>query len=480
MMVEMIDTSELGDRSYVVHDGSTAIVIDPQRDVDRIEKILTNKGLTCAAVLETHIHNDYVTGGYVLAQRTGAAYVLSGADQVDFDRVPASDGTVLPFGGLQVRVVSTPGHTDTHLAFVINEPGSDHQAVVFTGGSLLFGSVGRTDLIDPARTEELTHAQYHSARRLSAILEADVQIYPTHGFGSFCSSGSATGGDSSTIGLERTRNDALTTADEDTFVATLIANLTAYPAYYAHMAPLNRQGPTPMDLSAPAMVGPQQLPELIFAGGWVVDLRERTAYAASHLDGTISIALGAQFATYLGWLMPWGEHLTLLGETAEQITDAQRQLGRIGIDRPDGAAVGDIEHLSGGQVSSYPRVSFADAAHALGLAHHDQDAHPHGAHHHDTTGQIVLDVRREDERAAGFIPGSAHIPLHSLLARLAEIPAGRLWVHCGSGFRASIAASLLARAGRDVMYIDDAYDTAVALGLTAPAPEPAEPATAGR
>jgi len=476
VMVDVIDTSELGDRSYVVHDGTTAIVIDPQRDIDRVEAILAEKKLACAAVLETHIHNDYVTGGYVLAQRTGADYVLSSADQVDFDRVSAGDGTVLEFGSLRVRAISTPGHTDTHLAYVVDEPGSEQQAVVFTGGSLLFGSVGRTDLIDPARTEELTRAQYHSARRLASILEPDVLVYPTHGFGSFCSSGSATGGDSSTIGMERNRNDALTTVDEQTFVATLVANLTAYPAYYAHMAPLNRQGPAAMDLSAPRAVDPQQLPELITTGGWVVDLRERTAYAASHLDGTVSIALGAQFATYLGWLMPWGERLTLLGESAEQITDAQRQLARIGIDRPDGAAVGDIDHLAGGKLTGYPRVSFADTAHALGLGHQGDDLHPHGHHHHDATGQVVLDVRRDDERAGGFIPGSAHIPLHSLLARLDEVPPGRLWVHCASGFRASIAASLLARAGRDVMYIDDAYDSAVAIGLTAPA---AEPVTAG-
>ncbi|SDO38165.1 Glyoxylase, beta-lactamase superfamily II [Nakamurella panacisegetis] len=464
MRVEVIDTSELGDRSYVVHDGRTAIVVDPQRDVDRVEAILATKALSCEAVLETHIHNDYVTGGYVLAQRTGGAYVLSGADPVDFDRVPVEDGAVLNFGALRVRVIATPGHTDTHLAYVVDQPGSADSPAVFTGGSLLFGSVGRTDLVDPARTEELTHAQYHSARRLSSMLDPDVPVYPTHGFGSFCSSGSATGGDSSTIGAERARNDALTAADEEGFVAALIANLTAYPAYYAHMAPLNRQGPTAMDLSAPKVVGPQQLPHLISAGDWVVDLRERTAYAASHLDGTISIALGAQFATYLGWLMPWGENLTLLGETAEQITDAQRQLARIGIDRPDGAAVGAAEYLAAGRLSSYPRVSFPDAAHALGLGHTHDHGHPHG--HHDRNGQVVLDVRRDDERAVGFIPGSAHIPLHSLLARLDEVPPGRLWVHCASGFRASIAASLLARAGREVMYIDDTYDTAVAMGLT--------------
>lgn len=473
MTIDVVDTSELGDRSYVIRDGDVAIVVDPQRDIDRVEAILAESDVRCAMVLETHVHNDYVTGGYLLAQKAGAQYVLSGSDTVSFQRTAANDGDVLEVGGLKITVISTPGHTDTHLAYYIEEREAQTPGAIFTGGSLLFGSVGRTDLIDPARTEELTHAQYHSARRLSELLDADVQVYPTHGFGSFCSSGSATGGDTSTIGVERTRNDALTTEDEDTFVANLISNLTAYPAYYAHMAPLNRQGPGPMDLSAPEDVDPEQLHKRISAGEWVVDLRERTAYSAAHLEGTVSIALGGQFATYLGWLMPWGENLTLLGESAEQITDAQRQLARIGIDRPDGAAVGDINELSDGRPASYPRVTFAETAHSLGLdgAHR----HPHGDHHHhDSTGQVILDVRRDDERAKGQITGSAHAPLHSLLQHLDELPEGRLWVHCASGFRASIAASLLARAGREVVYIDDGFDKATELGLTSPASEPTQ------
>lgn len=470
--VDVVDTSELGDRSYVVRDDTTAIVIDPQRDIDRIETILNDRGVRCAMVLETHVHNDYVTGGYLLAQQTGAQYVLCGADTVSFDRTPAHDGDVLETGGLKVTVISTPGHTDTHLAYYIEEIGSENPGAIFTGGSLLFGSVGRTDLIDPARTEELTHAQYHSARRLSELLDADVQVYPTHGFGSFCSSGSATGGDASTIGMERTRNDALTTADEETFVANLIANLTAYPAYYAHMAPLNRQGPGPMDLSPPEQVDPEQLHKRITAGEWVVDLREHTAYSAAHIEGTVSIALGGQFATYLGWLLPWGENLTLLSETPQQITDAQRQLARIGIDRPDGAAVGGIDELTEGRPASYPRVTFAEAAHSLGLDHGPH--HPHGEHHHhDSAGQVILDVRRDDERAQNHITGSTHFPLHSLLQHLDELPEGRLWVHCASGFRSSIAAGLLARAGRDVVYIDDDFDKAVEFGLTATTPAPA-------
>lgn len=466
MTVDVVDTSELGDRSYVVHNGASAIVIDPQRDIDRIEEILAERGAICVAVLETHIHNDYVTGGYVLAQRTGAQYVLSGEDDVEFEHTPVHDADVLDIGALRITVVATPGHTETHLAYIVQEPDSSQSAAVFTGGSLLFGSVGRTDLIDPGRTEELTHAQYHSAHRLSNLLDADVQVYPTHGFGSFCSSGAATGGDASTIGLERTRNDALTTEDEQTFVTTLIANLTAYPAYYAHMAPLNRKGPGPIDLAPPEPVDAEQLHKRVTAGGWVVDLRERTAYAAAHVEGTISIALGAQFATYLGWLMPWGENLTLVGESANQITDAQRQLTRIGIDRPDGAAVGSIADLSDGDPASYPRVTFAETAHALGLDQHDGSSNSGHHHHHD--GQVILDVRRDDERSKGYVIGSEHVPLHFLLQRLEEIPAGRLWVHCASGSRSSIAASLLSRAGRDVMYIDDDYDNAVALGLTAP------------
>jgi len=210
---------------------------------------------------------------------------------------------------MRVRVVATPGHTDTHLAYIIDtgpSPTDPNAApLVFTGGSLLYGSVGRTDLIDPARTDELTRAQYHSAHRLTDLLPDQAQVLPTHGFGSFCPSGSATGGDFSTIGQEKTRNDALTELDEDTFVAKLVAGLTAYPAYYAHLAPLNRQGPGPADLSPPTTLDPGELHKRIADGEWVVDLRDRTAYAAGHLTGTIGIALGQQFATYLGWLIPW-------------------------------------------------------------------------------------------------------------------------------------------------------------------------------
>jgi len=442
--VEVVETGELGDRSYIAHDGVTAVVIDPQRDLDRIAAVLAGKGLTCAVVLETHVHNDYVTGGYELARRTGARYVLSAADEVDFDRHPVHDGDEVIAGRLRIRVVATPGHTDTHLAYLIDTPqDAPHEPLaVFTGGSLLYGSVGRTDLVDPARTEELTRAQFRSARRLASLLDDDARMFPTHGFGSFCSSGSTSGDESSTLGQERARNDALTETDEDAFVARMVAGLTAYPRYYAHMDTRNRQCPGPADLSAPEPVEPDELRKRIEAGEWAVDLRDRTAYAAEHVAGSIGIALGQQFCTYLGWLIPWGTPLTLIGDSAEQVSDAQRQLVRIGIDRPAGAAVGPPSELAAGdELGSYRRMTFADLA----------------AQRASDTGLVVLDVRRDDERASGHLPGSVHVPLHSLLERLDEIPHAPLWVHCASGFRASIAASLLDRAGHDVVLIDDEY-----------------------
>ena len=446
-IVEVIETSELGDRSYVAHDGEVAVVIDPQRDIDRVESVLDEHGLTCEVVLETHIHNDYVTGGLELARRAGARYVVAAAEAVEFDRFPVADGDELEAGRMCIKVISTPGHTVTHLAYRIDD--GEGPAAVFTGGSLLFGSVGRTDLVDSERTEELTRAQFHSARRLAQLSADSDRVYPTHGFGSFCSSGSATGGDRGTIGGERARNDALTEQDEDAFVTRLVAGLTAYPRYYAHMGARNRRGPGPIDLSTPNPVEPDELRMRIDAGEWVVDLRDRAAYAAAHVGGTISIALGQQFSTYLGWLIPWGTPLTLIGETPEQVADAQRQLVRIGIDELDGAAIGTPGTLADSDhVRSYPTASFTELATAQGR-----------------DGVVVLDVRRDDERAAGAIPGSVHIPLHSLIERLVQIPEGQLWVHCASGFRASIAASILDRGGFDVVHVDDEYSSAVAAGL---------------
>ena len=448
VQVEILETSELGDRSYVAHDGTVALVVDPQRDLDRVLGLVEEHGLRVVAVAETHLHNDYVSGGRALADETGADYLVSADDEVRFERLAVRDGDELTYGDLRVSVVATPGHTFHHLGFVVSD--GDGPPAVFTGGSLLFGSVGRTDLLGEEHAEELTRHQYRSARRLDQMLGEDARIFPTHGFGSFCSAGSASGADSSTLGDERGSNDALTTSSEDEFVENLLANLTAYPAYYAHMGARNAEGAAPPDLSPPEAVDAARLRARLEAGEWVVDLRNRRAYAAGHVSGTVGIELGSeQFSTYLGWLMPWGTPVTLIGSDEDEVATAQRQMARIGIDRPAGAAVTPVEELAGGaELESYRRVEFSDLEGGV-------------------DGE-VLDVRQDDEREESAIPGSRHVPIHQVLERMGELPRDTtLFVHCASGFRASIAASLLARAGHDVVLVDDEYAEAEKLGLTA-------------
>jgi glyoxylase-like metal-dependent hydrolase (beta-lactamase superfamily II)/rhodanese-related sulfurtransferase len=442
-----LDTPGLGDRTYLAHDGEVALVVDPQRDVDRVLGLAEEAGVRITHVLESHIHNDYVTGGFELARTVGAQYLLNADDRVSFDRVGVRDGDVIPVGDrMRVRALLTPGHTHTHLSFALSD--GDDPVAVFTGGSLLYGSTGRPDLLGPEHTDTLAHAQWHSARRLAAELPEHTAVYPTHGFGSFCSAGQS-GGTASTIGQETGSNPALT-SDEERYVADLLAGLDAFPAYYAHMAPANAAGPGGIDLSLPTEADPAELRRRIDAGEWVVDLRNRTAFAAGHVAGTLNFGLDGQFVTYLGWLMPWGSPVTLLGETAEDVAEAQRELVRIGIDRPAAMASGKPDNWSGGApLRSFRTATFADLAAEL------------------TAGRrpVVIDVRRDQERAEQHIAGSLHIPIHEVLHRIDEVPAGPVWVHCAGGYRAGIVAALLDAHGIEVVSVDDGFDNAGPAGL---------------
>jgi hydroxyacylglutathione hydrolase len=460
LQVITIETPSLGDRSYIAHDGSHALVVDPQRDIDRILDHVDTLGLRVTHVVETHVHNDYVTGGYALAHRMGATYVLNAADELFFDAHGVRDGDRLQVGDLEVRVMHTPGHTPTHLSYVVAD---GRTTSVFTGGSLLYGSVGRTDLISRAMADELTRRQFASARRLADELGDDVVVLPTHGFGSFCSSAAADaqtadvdpryGVTTSTIGQQRRENIALTITDEETFVTTILSGLDAYPRYYAHMAPRNRLGPEPVDLSPPVPADASELAARIHAGEWVVDLRARTAYARDHVVGTVNVEVTDSLVTYLAWLVPWGTPVTLVGDTPDEVAEAQRQLARVGIDRPAAAATGGIDRWGAGLERGSFRISaYAELA-AL------RAAAPDGGPH-------VLDVRRHDERRLRAIAGSQHVPLHELTRRALEVPSDRdVWVHCAGGYRASIAASLLVRAGRRPVLIDDDEQAITMLGL---------------
>ncbi|MGV9345635.1 rhodanese-like domain-containing protein [Streptomyces spiralis] len=446
--IDTMDLEGLGNRSYLAGGRRAAVAVDPPRDVDQVLTAAARRGVRIAYVVETHIHNDYVTGGLELARVTGAAYLVPAGAHVSFARVPVADGdTVTVDSGLDLRAVATPGHTPHHTSYVLREQGQP--VAVFTGGSLLIGTVGRPDLVEPRLTEQLARAQHASAHRLAAELPDETSVLPTHGFGSFCSSAQTSGGDTSTIGTEKSVNAALTT-DVDSFVARLLADLDDIPAYYTHMGPANAAGPAPVDLTPPAIADADEIAARLAAGEWVVDLRNRVAFAEGHVAGSFNFEADGRIATYLPWLIPWGKPVTLLAESPEQLAAAQRELVRVGIDRPAAAATGTPRQWipEGDSLASFPRSTFA------GLAEHGTD------------GVVVLDVRRDSERAGGYIADSVHIPIHRLHERLGEVPAGTVWVHCAGGARAAVAASLLDAAGRDVVAVDDGFDAAAEAGLT--------------
>ena len=443
MRVSIIETSGLGDRSYIVSGDGVAVVIDPQRDIDRVLATVGDARIT--HVLETHIHNDYVTGGLELSRTVDAEYVVPDGEHLGYSARRVVDGDTIESGSIVLRVIHTPGHTPHHVSYELRDESGDVVGV-FTGGSLLFGSTGRTDLVDEAETEALTRAQYNSVRRLAEELPDGAAVYPTHGFGSFCSA-SSVDEDASTIGQQRQSNPALT-KDEQAFVDELLTELSAYPAYYAHMGVINSEGPAAVELSLPQAIEADELRRRLVSGEWVVDLRHRVAFAAGHLNGSFGFELSGSFVTYLGWLHPWGTPLTLIGEDEDQIADARRELARIGVDDIAGSA--DIQHVENAvAVRSYRVADFVALANAVG------------------SGEMtVLDVRQPDEFTESHVRGAVNIPLHELIDRVNVLPAGEVWVHCASGYRASIAASILDRHGRDVVLIDDEFDRAAELNLT--------------
>lgn len=436
----VIDTPSLGDRSYLATDGEVGLVIDPQRDVERVLALAEDRGLRLTHVAETHIHNDYVSGGLALARATGATYVVAAADPVAFERRGVEPGDRFHAGRMEVRVLAAPGHTPTHLAYSVAL--DERPVALFTGGSMLYGAVGRTDLIDPAQTEALTRQQYRTVRRLAEGHPDPTPVYPTHGFGSFCSATPVARVALSDVGTERRRNPALTVDDEERFVKETLEGLTPYPRYYARMGYLNLAGAFPPDLSPLPPLGASEVLRRVRAGEWVVDLRPRERYAAAHLRGTVNVEVRSpDFAPYLGWIAPGGVRLTLIGETPDEIARAQPELARIGIDRPAGAFIWDPRELPAEEVASY---EVADFARLKGRG-----------------GEVtVLDVRHPHEWEAGHIEGAVHVPFEELPARVADVPTGEVWVHCRTGMRASVAASLLDDGKRRVVLVDDRFERA--------------------
>jgi hydroxyacylglutathione hydrolase len=426
MKITSIRTSGLGDTTYLLaHDGA-ALIVDPQRDTARFDQALADARVRLTHVLETHLHNDYISGGLHLARARGARLVLPAGAGAAFDHVPAFHNEDLDGGPFTIRPLHTPGHTPEHTSYLVLIDGEP--AAVFSGGSLLVGSAGRTDLLGIDRAEQLARMQHASVQRL-ARLPDHTGLYPTHGEGSFCSTTSA-GRSTSTIGQEKVSNPALLYSDAEDFVAGELSALQPYPSYYAFMGPITLIGPEPLpDISIPVMdIG--DVPE----EAALVDIRPRAVVAQGHISSALLIEMSDRVAVWAGWLLDFDQPVVLIAEFGQDVEDVATQFARIGFDH----VLGVVHDLSGWEAANGPLATFDLRTADDLMAAMSSDDPPQ-----------ILDVRAPGDWEIGHIEGSVHAYTPTLAD---HVPDGlesdrEVWVACATGFRALIGAGYLERAG---------------------------------
>lgn len=482
MLLRRLYNEALAQASYLVGCAATgeALVIDPNRDLDQYLTLAAREGLRIVAVTETHIHADFVSGARELAARTGARLYLSGAGPAAWQYAFAAqdgatlvhDGDTFMVGNIRLEVWHTPGHTPEHISFLTTDTaGADAPMGLFTGDFVFVGDVGRPDLLERAAgyagTMEAGARQLFRSLRRFAALPDWVQVWPGHGAGSAC--GKALGAvPQSTVGYERLFNWAFGLADEEQFVAAVLAGQPEPPIYFAQMKRINRDGPAPVAvLGLPPRLPAERLAAEQAAGTLVIDTRPASAYAMRALPGTINIPFDASFVTWAGWLTPYDRPFALIADE-EGLDDIVRALRLIGLDQAVGYWTPEV-------------IAVAAAAHATttipGITAAELD------NLRERASVVILDVRGASEYDAGHIAGCRHIPLGYLTARLAEVPATLpVIVQCQSGARSAIGASILVAHGRQaVSNLVGGLDAWQAVGLPVERPAPAAAlALAGR
>ncbi|MEV5876277.1 MBL fold metallo-hydrolase [Streptomyces sp. NPDC052101] len=421
-LIPLVDEG-LGNSAYLVDLGDDrALAVDASRDLRALHAAAGRRGLRVAFAADTHLHADFLSGAVQLGHDHGATVLASAAGRRTFAHRGLADGDEVDLGGLTLRALATPGHTDEHLSFLLLD--GERPLGAFTGGSLIVNSAARTDLLGAGRTEELARAQYRSLKRLTRLPDPTA-VWPTHGAGSFCSV--PPGAErTSTIGAEKAANPLLAAPDEEAFVTLLIAGLGSYPAYFDRLAGANRRGPAVLSAtpSLPAL-DTGQVRALLADGGHVVDVRPAAQYACGHIPGSISIPLRAQFATWLGWLLPAEAPIAFVIGDDQDVSELVWQAYKIGYERLAG-------RLAGG-TTAWQEAGLPISATAFATP----DQAPTAPY---------VDVRQKAEYAAGHVPGALHLELGTLAAHAAEVPAGAV-VACGHGERAMTAASVLEHAG---------------------------------
>jgi hydroxyacylglutathione hydrolase len=422
-VVPLVDEG-LGNSAYLVDLGDgRALVVDVSLDLREVGRAAQRRGLSVAFAADTHLHADFLSGARQLSATENTRVLASAAGHREFAHSGLRDGDEVDLGGLRLRALATPGHTDEHLSFLLLD--DERPLGVFTGGSLIVGAAARTDLVAPERTEELARAQYASLRRL-AELPDDVAVWPTHGAGSFCSAPPGAGR-TSTIGREQATNPLLRAPDGDAFIEELLGSLGSYPPYFRRLGEINRHGViagTPA--LAPLEVGAVR--KLLVDGARVIDVRPLSEFAAAHVPGALSIPLRPVFASWLGWLAPHDVPLVVVRSADQDPGEIAWQAAKIGYL--------DLAELDGG-MDAWTAAELPTATTKL-----VSPAEVRGP---------VLDIRQTAEFASGHLPGAQHVELGDLPDRVDDVPQEPLVVMCGHGERAMGAASLLEQAGyRDV------------------------------
>jgi len=425
--VKQISTASLGDHSYIVVVEAEAVAIDIQRDLERFDAVLEGIDANLKAVLETHIHNDYVSGGRHFASEHDAMYVLPANTGATYDHTPMSDGDAIGVGGWTVRAMHTPGHTHNHTSYVLESPGGP--VAIFSGGSMLVGAVGRSDLLGPDDTEVLLKGQYESVNRIADVLPDPSVVAPTHGTGSFCSA-SDVADTTSTVGLEKLRNPALIAPSLEAFALSQVMGYKQFPVYYKHMGPSNLLPlGRPPTAELPLVTSLDQVGDVP-----IVDVRPFTEYAAGHLPGSLSFPVSTDDAVYMGWTLPWDSPVILVG-TKPDIEEVRTHLLRIGWD----AIVGRIEPetldiLGYDDLLTMDIVTFADLPDDLGG---------------------IVDVRDPVEHLSGVIPGSRLGHLVDIATDPRAFGGDDVLVHCQSGYRAAVASGFIEATGARVTVVYD-------------------------
>jgi hydroxyacylglutathione hydrolase len=439
MLVDRIYTPGLAQVAYLVADeaAGVAAVIDPRRDIDTYLEWAAERGLRIEAILETHVHADFVSGARELATATGATIFTSRRGEQEFAHHPLDDGDNVAVGRLRLRAFWTPGHTPEHLSYLLIDPDAGPDPIALFSGDVLFaGEIGRPDLLGPEQTQQLVEQLYDTVvNRLSHLPDVAI-VYPGHTAGSPC--GKKIGdAPQTTIGQEKCFNYAFQARSKDEFVRAVMEGMPQPPAYYPTMKRVNKVGLALLrELPDGVALSPEKVAARQALGALVIDARSPEAFGAGHVPGAISVGLGSSFAIWAGWLTPYDRDLILILDEDERFGEARTELRRIGVDRVVGYLEGGMAawRVSGREVVALPQMTVHDVASQLADS---------------PNGLIVLDVRDQTEWAGGHIPGSVNRPVGEIVQGVDApvLSADLVAVICGTGYRSSIAASVLQARG---------------------------------